>query len=300
VRCDDASDASGVSNLAKPVQDGIDGVEDMHQRYQFYSLLLSSSSAPSFVDISSAATDEDIFADDEYDCEDRLRGTSGVLRLGGLSSNTDIYFRTSWCCLVCMPHTSKRLFKRYFPLPSSDSGFSLDAERNSWRPIARKEDVQTTRTLSPFAELVPSNEQQSSKPSFTGSNLQLPAYQAWDRARVDRKSDLVPLSGAKKQLGRTSHGEQTTDTLATPKTSGLAPRQRNIGFYGELLDTVPDDLKSSPPAPILKSKPYDLKRQLELESVACDTCEAVDKLYTRTRMSPCGVSNPNSPCPPRI
>jgi hypothetical protein len=193
---------------------------------------------------------------------------------------------------VRMPHTAKLSFERYFPLPSGDSGFSFDTEQN-WRSIVMKEDVQTSRTLSPFVELVPSHEQQSSKPSFAGSRLHLHAYQARDGALFDRTHHPTARTEAKKQLGWTSYGEQTTDISATPKSSGRASRQRNIGFYGELLD---DDSKSSLPAWILKStsKTYGQDRQPESELVACDTCEAVDKLYTRTRMSPCGVSAPIS------
>lgn len=52
----------------------------MNHRYQIYSILLSSSS-DNFVDISLAATDEDLFTYDDYESKGSLKGKSSDQQL---------------------------------------------------------------------------------------------------------------------------------------------------------------------------------------------------------------------------
>lgn len=167
-------------------------------------------------------------------------------------------------------------------------------------PVRSKEDVQTSRTLSPLTleEAVP---QTAPAPAFRNSSAVSGLHPCFDQGHdsnvIVSPDDSTSRCELENQSRWTSQGgAQPVDVQTTPRKQKAHPhRQVNIGFYSEPLEVVPDDLKSPPSATIPKPKHHEQRRQPELEMIACDTCQAVDKVYTRTRMSPCGVSDLISP-----
>lgn len=83
MRLDDMYDTSGRTKECESAQGRVGKEDGLNRHYQLHSILVSSSS-DSLVDISSAAADEDLFADDDYDDKGSLKG-----RLKTRSRRTD-------------------------------------------------------------------------------------------------------------------------------------------------------------------------------------------------------------------
>lgn len=175
-------------------------------------------------------------------------------------------------------------------LSSSDSGMFTNPKQKRL-PIENKEDIQTTRTLSPFMADMPYAKEPLSKSSLTVPGEWFPSTHAENRASLDIPEALTLRSELQKQLELTSQMEnQTVNFLATPRNFCHARSQGRVGLYGESLEDAPANWNSPLPVSAPKSQSFGTNRRHEMELIACDTCRTVDKLYTRTRMSPCGVS----------
>lgn len=194
--------------------------------------------------------------------------------------------------VVHMPDPAQLSLIHHKVLYSSDSGMHMSIDtRQNWLPIEIKEDIQTTRTLSPFMVDVPRAKEPLSEASLAVPCTWFPSIQGQDRASTDVQEALIRRNEHQKQLEMTSEKEnQTADFLGTPRRHSHARSQGRVGFYGESLEDAHGNWKSSLPISASKPQSFGTNRRHEMELVACDTCQTVDKLYTRTRMSPCGVS----------
>ncbi|KAJ9105877.1 hypothetical protein QFC20_004212 [Naganishia adeliensis] len=241
VRLDDG-DYTGETRYPERAQVGVNGEKNMNHRYQIYSILLSSSS-DNFVDISSAATDEDLFTYDDYESKGSLKD----------------------------PAQFSLVHEKL--LSSSDSGMFTNPKQKRL-PIESKEEIQTTRTLSPFMADMPYAKEPLSKSSLTVPGEWFPSIHAENRASLDIPEALTLRSELQKQL--------------VELTSQMENQTGRVGLYGESLEDAPANWNSPLPVSAPKSQSFGTNRRHEMELIACDTCRTVDKLYTRTRMSPCG------------
>lgn len=196
--------------------------------------------------------------------------------------------------VVHMPDSAQLSLVHHKVLYSSDSGMHMPIDtRQNWIPIEIKEDIQTTRTLSPFMVDVPRAKEPLSEASLAVPCTWFLSIQGQDRASIDVQEALTRRNEHQKQLDMTSEKEnQTADVLATPRSYSHTRSQGRVGFCSESLEDAHGNWKSSLPisAPNCEPQSVATNRRHEMELVACDTCQTVDKLYTRTRMSPCGVS----------
>jgi hypothetical protein len=194
--------------------------------------------------------------------------------------------------VVHMPDPAQLSLIHHKVLYSSDSGMHMPIDtRQNWIPNEFKEDIQTTRTLSPFTLDVPRAKEPLPVSSLAVPRTWFPSNQGQDCAFIDAQEALTRRNAFHKEFEMTSEKEnQTAGFPATPRSHSHARSQGRVGFYSESLENAHGNWKSSLLISAPKSQSFGTNRRHETELVACDTCQTVDKLYTRTRMSPCGVS----------
>jgi hypothetical protein len=117
--------------------------------------------------------------------------------------------------------------------------------------------------------------------------LQVPTSRIAER-QLERWEDLTPRVEFDRELELKAEGQpQTEDVLATPSKPRHHSDSREFGH-----PAIPHfDLHIQQER--LGSKDSEGEDEAQ-NSAMCDTCQAVDQLQTRTRMSPCGVSNEKS------
>lgn len=192
-----------------------------------------------------------------------------------------------------MPEIAQPSLNQYRPLAFSDSGLSFGLPQLRL-PVENKEDIQTSqppisRTLSPIVDDVPSLDVPLPTSSLAVPGLQLSSLQPPQATASDFMEDLTPPNEYHRELELNMKlDDQIVDLLATPRKSSQGHKNTSSSY--ESADPMRASLNTSLHALASKTQADEPDRPSEPELIACDTCESVDKLFTRTRMSPCGVS----------
>lgn len=174
-------------------------------------------------------------------------------------------------------------------LPASDSALVFEDQLRSM-PLTTPEHCQTS-----YSPPSPANTPLSEgSHDFRGAGrklspffgLQVPSFRITERP-LERWDDLTPRGGdyPPELEPHRAASSQNHDIHATPRKSQSQDATKRRASNAKTPSFVP----VKPPAN--DAQPVQVVRDDRAqERSACDTCQAVDQLQTRTRMAPCGVS----------